>query len=225
MTLWTNFLNHSGRVIHKWKHYFPVYERHFSRFVNTDVTVLEIGCGRGGSLQLWKGYFGPHARIVGIDIVPECAQFAEDQIEIRIGSQSDTPFLKDVVKEFGPFDIVIDDGSHKQDDILASFEFLYPTVSRNGVYLVEDLHTSYWSEFGGGYQSDKSFIEFCKNKIDELNADWSRNALTPTEFTKSTLGISFYDSVCVFEKGRTTKKDAYFTGAASAAESGPSAVK
>lgn len=206
MSLWPEFLNNRGRTIHKWKHYFPAYERHFGRFVGRPLTFLEIGCGEGGSLQMWKRYFGPHARIVGIDIRPECKAFEEDQIEIRTGSQSDTDFLSRLADEYGAFDIVLDDGSHVMADVQASFHFLYPRLSRTGVYMVEDLHTAYWDEYGGGLRREGTFIETCKNLIDELNADWSRDALAPNDFTRGTLSMHFYDSIAVFERGKTGKK-------------------
>ena len=206
MNLWSSFLTNDGRLIHKWKHYFPIYERHFRDFVYKPVTFIEIGCGRGGSLQMWKRYFGPHARIVGIDILPECKQFEEDQIEIRIGAQQDPQFLESIVAEFGPPDIVLDDGSHIMSHVTASFEFLYPRVAKNGVYMVEDLHTAYWEEYEGGLRKPTTFIELSKNLVDELNADHSRGALAPTDFTKTTLSMHFYDSVTVFEKGVHTKK-------------------
>lgn len=206
MNLWSSFLTNDGRLIHKWKHYFPIYERHFRDFVYKPVTFIEIGCGRGGSLQMWKQYFGPHARIVGIDILPECKQFEEDQIEIRIGAQQDRQFLESIVAEFGAPDIVLDDGSHVMSHVIASFAFLYPRVAKNGVYMVEDLHTAYWEEYEGGLRKPTTFIELSKNLIDELNADHSRGALAPTEFTKTTLSMHFYDSVTVFEKGVHTKK-------------------
>ena len=188
--------------MHKWKHYFPAYETHFSRFVNRPLFFLEIGCGRGGSAQMWKRYLGPHAQIVGIDINAECKEFEEDQIQIRIGSQSDTSFLQSVLDEFGTPDIVLDDGSHQMSHVVETFRYLYPRTSANGVYMVEDLHTAYWDEFGGGLRSEGSFIELAKNLIDELNADWSRDALAPTEFTRSTLSMHFYDSMAIFERGR-----------------------
>lgn len=208
MSLWSEFLTNDQRLIHKWKHYFPVYERHFGRFVNSDVVFVEIGCGKGGSLQLWKRWLGPHARIIGIDINPYCATFAEDQIEVRIGDQSDANFLASIVDEFGAPDIVLDDGSHKMSHIQASFAALYPNLSRNGVYVVEDLHTAYWDEYEGGLGREGNFIETCKDLIDELNADHARGALAPTEFTHSTLSMHFYDSIVVFERGRHTKKHA-----------------
>ncbi len=208
MNLWQDFLTNDQRLIHKWKHYFPVYEDHFSRFVNRDVVLLEIGCGKGGSLQMWKRFFGPHARIIGIDINPECAAYAEDQIDIRIGSQDDVKFLDSVLDEFGTPDIILDDGSHVMSHIQASFAALYPRLERNGVYLVEDLHTAYWDEFEGGLRRQGSFIETCKDLIDELNADHARDAMKPTEFTRSTHSMHFYDSIVVFEKGRHTVKQA-----------------
>ena len=206
MNLWSSFLTNDGRLIHKWKHYFPIYERHFRDFVYKPVTFIEIGCGRGGSLQMWKQYFGPHARIVGIDILPECKQFEEDQIEIRIGAQQDRQFLESIVAEFGAPDIVLDDGSHVMSHVIASFAFLYPRVAKNGVSMVEDLHTAYWEEYEGGLRKPTTFIELSKNLVDELNADHSRGALAPTDFTKTTLSMHFYDSVTVFEKGIHTKK-------------------
>jgi hypothetical protein len=206
LNLWSSFLTNDGRLIHKWKHYFPIYERHFREFVYKPVTFIEIGCGRGGSLQMWKRYFGPHARIVGIDILPECKEFEEDQIEIRIGAQQDLQSLENVIAEFGAPDIVLDDGSHVMSHVIASFQFLYPRVAKNGVYMVEDLHTAYWEEYEGGLRKPTTFIELSKNLLDELNADHSRGALVPTEFTQTKLSMHFYDSVVVFEKGLHTKK-------------------
>lgn len=101
MNSWTYFLNNNKRTIHKWKHYFPVYDQHLTRFVNLPCLLIEIGCGKGGSLQMWKSLLGPHAQVVGIDIRAECKAYEEDQIAIRIGDQSDTNFLQNVLNEFG----------------------------------------------------------------------------------------------------------------------------
>src|SRR3954447_7656824 len=131
MSLWLDFLRNDQRLILKWKHYFPVYEQHFKRFINRDVTVIEIGVWQGGSLQMWKRYFGPHARIIGVDIDPNCSSMVEDQVDIRIGDQSDPKFLTEVVDEFGAPDIVLDDGSHMMSYIRASFSVLYPKLARN----------------------------------------------------------------------------------------------
>jgi hypothetical protein len=212
MELWSDFLTNRQRPVDKWKHYFPIYDRHFSRFANRDVVFVEIGCGEGGSLQMWKRYLGPHAVIVGIDVNPKCAEYAEDQINIRIGDQSDSAFLASIVEEFGAPDVVLDDGSHIMSDVNATFSQLYPIVTRSGVYMVEDLHTAYWEEWGGGLGRPDTFIERVKNLIDHLNADHIPEGLPATEFTRTTLSMHIYDSVVVFEKGRHSRAMTIKTG-------------
>jgi hypothetical protein len=107
--LWDAFVGNEGRGADKWTHYFPAYERHFSRYVGRPVVMVEIGVGEGGSLQLWKGYFGPSARMVGLDILDKSG-FEEDQIAIRVGDQADYGVLQGLLDEFGPPDIILDDG-------------------------------------------------------------------------------------------------------------------
>lgn len=206
MTLWQSFQTNTQRPIHKWKHYFPAYERHFGQLANRTMTFVEIGCGRGGSLQMWKRFFGPFATIVGLDINPQCAKFEEDQIQVRIGDQSDSGFLQSIIDEFGVPDGVLDDGSHKMKDVSASFEFLYPLLGPNSVYMVEDLHTAYMPRAGGGLRAPASFIERCKTLIDELNGDHAADGGMKTKFTETTLSMHFYDSAVVFEKGRHGRK-------------------
>ncbi len=208
MSLWSEFLTNDQRLIRKWTHYFPVYEAHFARFVNRPMTFIEIGCGAGGSLQLWKRYLGPFAQIVGIDNSDRAKKFEEDQIAIRIGDQKDSQFLSDVLREFGTPDVVLDDGSHIMQDVTESFQYLYPRTGPGGVYVVEDLHTAYWDEYGGSLCREGSFIELCKSLIDHLNADHARQQIPVTDFTKTTLSMHFYDSVVVFERGRHLKKHA-----------------
>jgi len=212
MSLWSDFLTNQDLLIHKWKHYFPIYERHLERFRNQDVLMFEVGVSHGGSLRMWKRWLGPHARIVGIDVDPRATGAEEDQVSVRIGSQSDLAFLEGLVAEFGVPDIVLDDGSHVMGDVNATFDFLYPRVSKNGVYMVEDMHTAYWDEYGGGVGHPDSFIERSKGFIDRLNADHARGALAPDAFTATTRSMCFYDSFVVFEKGGTTTKQAPKTG-------------
>jgi hypothetical protein len=113
-----------------------------------------------------------------------------------------------VIEEFGAPDIVLDDGSHIMTDLVASFRCLYPNIRNDGVYMIEDLHTAYWPEYQGGLRKEGSFVELSKELIDELNADWTRGELLPTDFTRSTLSMHFYDSLIVFERGSHVKKHA-----------------
>jgi hypothetical protein len=93
-------------------------------------------------------------------------------------------------------------------DITASFLHLYPRMSPSGAYLIEDLHTAYWPEFGGGLANPASFIELAKTLIDQMHAQWTRGALTVSAFTAETTSMHFYDSLLVFERGRTPPKSA-----------------
>ena len=106
------FTENTGGMIHKWKHYFEIYDRHFSRFRNTECHIVEFGVSQGGSLQMWKDYFGPKCKIFGIDINPQCKKFEEEQISIFIGDQEDRNFLKSLQEMIPRIDILIDDGGH-----------------------------------------------------------------------------------------------------------------
>ncbi len=200
--LFDYFANNPGRYMLKWFHYFDVYERHFAAFRDQEITFLEIGVFHGGSMQMWKNYFGPKAKIIGVDINPACKAFEEDQITIEIGSQEDRNFLKELAAKHGPFDIVLDDGGHTMSQQIISFEELYPHVKRDGLYLCEDLHTSYWNGWGGGYRQPWTFIEYAKRFIDEIHAWHSRDpeSFQITPFTRSAFGLHFYDSILVIEK-------------------------
>ena len=212
MTLWQDFLTHDGYPIDKWAHYFPIYDRHFSWYANKSLTFLEIGVARGGSLQMWQRFFGPLAKIVGIDIRERSKSYEAPGTLVRIGDQADEQFLQSLIDEFGVPDIVLDDGSHQMEHIAKTFNFLYPRLPKNGVYMVEDLHTAYWDEFGGGVSKPETFINLSKEYIDRLNADHSRGQVVPNFITRQTFGISFYDSVVVFEKGEVWSKQGVHRG-------------
>lgn len=190
----------------------PIYQRHFEGWVDRPVTFVEIGCGHGGSLQMWKGFFGPQALVIGIDVREECKRYEEPQVHVRIGSQDDEIFLDNVLGEFGAPDIVVDDGSHIMRHIRKSFAHLYPRMAKTGIYLIEDLHFAYNEKFGGGFRQSGSFIEVAKGLVDQLHARDTNGALAPDAFTNETVGIHFYDSVIVFERGRHGPRVDYHRG-------------
>jgi SAM-dependent methyltransferase len=192
-------------MIDKWLHYFDIYERHFRPFAGKKIKVLEIGIWQGGSLKMWKEYFGEKAEIVGIDKNKKCIKFEEERIKIYIGNQANPEFLRNISRLEGGFDIIIDDGGHHMNQQITSFQTLYGYLNNGGVYLCEDVHTSYWKQYGGGLEKPGTFMEFVKHLIDELNAFHSRTpGLIATEFTKNTTGIHVYDSVVVFDKNFRT---------------------
>jgi hypothetical protein len=207
------FENNTSNCIHKWIHYFDIYEFWFKKYKNKPIVILEIGVYQGGSLNMWRDYFGKEAKIFAIDINPLCKQFETENTKIFIGSQEDRAFLKYVKSQVPKFDILIDDGGHTMQQQIISFEELFDHIKDDGLYLCEDLHTSYWKNYGGGYKSSNSFIEYSKNFIDSINAWHSRGkSLIVSDFTKKSYALHYYDSVLVIEKKLMTAPIIKMTG-------------
>ena len=215
------FINNGHRSLHKWFHYFDVYESHFERFRGLAPVVMEIGVFGGGSLSMWKSYFGEGAKIIGLDINPDCKKYEGEGIEIFIGSQTDTAVLDSVLAKYPKIDILIDDGSHRMDHVNATFDHMYERISPNGIYFVEDMHTAYWPRWGGGLELPGTFIENSKKKIDDINAVHSKGARAPSKFTSSTKSISFYDSIVVFERSPQGRRYSIMTHPMAIPESDP----
>jgi hypothetical protein len=194
---------HRGLVMNKWKHYFEIYDRHFARFRGRDISLLEIGISGGGSLEIWRKFFGPTARIIGLDNNPDCKRFESPGTRVVIGSQGDAAFLEKLAAEIGPIDILIDDGSHAFDHQLTTFRTLFKHIRQDGLYVCEDLCSSYWAEgYGGGPGKPGTYVEFIKTLIDELNAwYWREDVETESDaFARSVHGMHFYPALLVIEK-------------------------
>lgn len=200
--LWQDFMGNNDEIIDKWRHYFPVYERHFAPWVDRSVTMLEIGVSKGGSLKMWQRYLGPFATIIGIDIDPHCTRYESPGIHVRVGDQSDTGFLSRLIDEFGVPDIVLDDGSHHMTHVRQTFEFLYPQLDKDAVYMVEDLHTGYLEEYGGGTYAESNFFVYARQGVEQMNKHWSREPVPENPVFADTRSVCMYDSLVVFEKGK-----------------------
>ena len=198
------FFENRGRSVHKWQHYLDIYERNLACYRNRPLFFLEIGVFDGGSLDMWRRYFGAEATIVGIDINQDCATRVDPPNFVRIGSQADPKFLHSVIEEFGPPDVILDDGSHIATHQRASFDILFPSLKEGGLYIIEDMHTSYWPEWEGGYKRSGSAIEFVKQMIDDLHA-WYHKRSTSTPARDEICGIHVYDSVTVIEKRKKNR--------------------
>lgn len=193
----------SHRLLFKWLHYYEVYDRHFSKYRNTAPVIMEIGVSKGGSLQMWKKYFGEGVRIIGIDVDERTREFAEEQISIEIGSQEDREFLREMKEKYPRIDILIDDGGHTMNQQIVTFEEMFPHIAYGGTYLCEDLHTSYWKKYGGGYRHPDSYIEYSKNFIDYIHAWHSEVAeLQENRYSRSMHSLHYYNSILVIEKER-----------------------
>ncbi|MEO1563375.1 MAG: class I SAM-dependent methyltransferase [Pseudomonadota bacterium] len=191
----------SGPVIHKWLHYLPIYDHFFGRFRETNVRFLEIGVSKGGSLKLWREYFGPDATIFGIDIDPACSDLDGRYGEVRIGSQTNLAFLDKLVDEMRGVDVIIDDGSHQMGDISATMTHLFPKLAVPGVYLIEDLHTAFWENYGGGVHTQTNFFRYLPSFAQRLHRCYhsSSDDGLPSGFDEMS-SFHVYDSVTVLCK-------------------------
>ena len=194
------FYSHGKRPAHKWAHYLHLYDHYLDRFRGTAVKMIEIGVLEGGSLDMWRRYFGPDASIVGIDIDPRCADRVDPPNVVRIGSQADRAFLEGVVAEFGAPNLILDDGSHIAKHQRASFEILFPLLQDGGLYIIEDAHTSYWNEWDGGYRRRGTAIEMAKSLVDDLHS-WCHQKGT-SGANEDVCSVHSHDSVVVIEKHR-----------------------
>jgi Methyltransferase domain len=195
------FYENTGTIVHKWRGYMQHYDQHLSRYRNLPVRILELGVFKGGSLQMWRRYFGDDAVIFGIDIDPSCKQYDDIAGKVRIGSQDDPNFLMSVVAEMGGIDVVVDDGSHVASHQRASFKILFPVLDPNGVYICEDTHTAYWrGPYEGGYARPTNFIETAKKLIDDIHGEYHNRALSVQDANRTIKGVHFYNSMVVIEK-------------------------
>lgn len=195
-------------------HYAKHYQHHFESLRKKRLNILEIGIGGhenpmdgGKSLRMWKAYF-PNSRIFGIDIFDKTFH-DEHRIKTFKGSQIDEEFLRKVAEEIGTIDLIIDDGSHLNEHVITTFKILFPLMSSNGIYAVEDLQTSYWDKalgqsWGGAKDLTASHtsMNFFKSLIDGLNyKEFTLNEYVPSYFDKHIISMHFYHNLAFIYKG------------------------
>jgi ubiquinone/menaquinone biosynthesis C-methylase UbiE len=211
-----NIFENLSRKGDKFEHYFPLYEKWFSPYLNKPVSILEVGVYRGGSAEMWTKWFGKDLKLTGVDIDPKTKRYESNNVEIIIGDQGSAEFWKTLSDR--KFDIIIDDGSHENSHQIQTLISTYRLLKDGGIYWCEDTHTSYYSiRENGGYKNPNSFVEYTKNLIDVIHSHHTNNAVavgeikgTPVpnnfvELYNNIQGIHFYDSVVVIEKGPRLK--------------------
>lgn len=194
------FAGNEGAIVHKWHHYIPLYDRYFAKFRGRPVRFLEIGVSKGGSLRMWRQYFGPEAVIFGIDINPDCAAFDGEAAQVRIGSQDDPKFLADVVAEMGGVDVVLDDGSHVMAHVRATLSALFPKLAPGGVYFIEDMHTAFWKAYGGAYRWPRNIFQEVRSIIDDMHEPYHGRMPRLPGIGPLVSGLHVHDSIVVLEK-------------------------
>lgn len=194
-----------GPGIFKWRHYFPIYERHLGRFRGRPVHLVEIGVCSGGSLYMWREYLGTRARITGVDIEPACKAYETEGISVAIGDQGDPAFWRTFLAEAAPIDAVIDDGSHLPADQIVTLKALLPRLRPGGVYLCEDAH--------GAQNEFCRFVDGLSRNLDSatlIGRPDGGSASETTPFQRSFASVHRYPFVTVIE--RTDASVARFQG-------------
>jgi len=212
------YADHTGKLSDKWMLYLKEWDNIFSSFKEREIYLLEIGIQNGGSLEIWAKYFTKAKNIIGCDINENCQilEFDDERINIIIGDANSDQIENQITDITSGFDIIIDDGSHKSDDIIKTFSRYYDKLNPRGVYLIEDLHASYWKNFNGGLHNPCSAVSFLKRLIDIINFQHWRNNQSRVEYLsqyikKYKLGlekldlctissIEFCNSLCVITK-------------------------
>jgi len=219
------FKNRSGYVSDKWTSYFSIYDTYFYAFKNKKINLLEIGVQNGGSLEVWNQYFKFAKNIIGCDRDLRCKElkFKFKRIKVVAGDVNKQDIRKKILSiAKDGFEIIVDDGSHKSDDVISTFLFFYPQLKPGGIYLIEDLHTSYWKNFGGGLLENRTSIQFLKLIVDVINFEsWGMvfkriksiklgyprmQKNIPVKNFNDIESIHFYNSICVIKKGYAANK-------------------
>jgi hypothetical protein len=192
-------------------HFETTYERHFGELRDQSLRILEIGIGGesyengGASLKMWAEYF-PQSHIFGIDIYDK--SFLDGpRISTFICDQGDQIALEKLSNEHGPFDIIIDDGSHVSQKTLLSLFALFKLLSPNGLYVVEDIQTAYWPQYGGSSLMGpfkETTMTWLKTMLDCVNACeilWPNHPALRSGFNAAELHV--YHNIAFIKKEAT----------------------
>ena len=184
--------------------FIQLYQKYFSSFKDSKINILEIGVENGDSLRIWREFF-TNANICGIDI--DQKDFKIENVDIRQGDQSNHSFLLSLINYYKKFDIIIDDGSHQAKHIITSFNYLFPYLSENGIYVVEDLQTSYFPRYGGSrinLNKKRSSMNFIKSLTDSINYEKNnRPFFKKNKFDGQIQSINFHQNIAFIYKGES----------------------
>ena len=187
--------------------FFPIYENYLKKFRNKKINILEIGVESGNSLRIWSDYFSK-AKIIGLDI--EKKDFKIKKSEIFCGGQADENILKKIINKYKKFDVIIDDGSHINSDVIMSFNFLFPYLSENGLYFIEDTQTSYMPNWGGdavNFNNKKTIMNFIRSLADRMHYSDFDNPFYRRNFFDGKIGfVHIYKNISIIQKKKNMYK-------------------
>jgi hypothetical protein len=177
----------------KYDTYFPVYEEILSKYRDKEITLVEVGVFNGGSLFMWREYFGAKARIIGVDLNPDAKIWEQHGFEIFIGDQASEIFWRQLFDTIGPVDVLIDDGGHTNLQQIATVHCAIEHIRDGGVLIIEDVHTSYFREFGNPW--GRSFVGFASKIIDAVNSRAAALKTRRERYANRVHQVSFFESI------------------------------
>lgn len=177
----------------KYDSYFDAYDELLSKYRGKDITLVEVGIFNGGSLFMWREYLGPKARIIGIDLNPSAKMWEKHGFEIYIGDQASEEFWQDFFKAVGAVDVFIDDGGHTNLQQIATVHCAVEHIRDGGLLIVEDVHTSYFREFGNPWP--RSFANFASRIVDSVNSRAFALKTVRERYAKRVHRVSFFESI------------------------------
>jgi hypothetical protein len=183
----------SPRLSIKYDTYFPVYEEILSKYRGKEITLIEVGVFNGGSLFMWRDYFGLKARIIGVDLNPAAKKWEQHGFEIFIGDQASEAFWGQLFDAVGPVDVFIDDGGHTNLQQIVTVHCAVEHIRDEGVLIVEDVHTSYFREFGNPWE--RSFVGFASKIVDAVNSRASALKTRRERYANRVHRVSFFESI------------------------------
>lgn len=209
---------HQGKISDKWTRYLAEYDSLFSEIQDKPIRLLEIGIQNGGGLEIWANFFENGQKFIGCDINPDCSalRFDDSRIALVIGDATTNATQNEILLQSPELDVVIEDGSHHSGDVIRAFLKYFPNIVDGGIFVAEDLHTSYWQEYEGGLFDPYSSITFFKRLVDIINSEhWGvvRNTAdvlkgfeerykvdVDVEMLEHIHSITFVNSLCIIRK-------------------------
>lgn len=190
-----------------------IYNDYFQKIANKcyeegrKVNILEIGVGDAKSLYMYNEFFDGNCEIYGMDTDQQCLNYATENIHISICDQGDRNELSYFLKNINvKFDIIVDDGSHIPIHQMISLVSLYKALSKDGIYIIEDLHTNLNGSWGGVYAEIKDtalcYLVFRQPSV--FLTEEENNELEENIKTVSTYSMQNSNNFCCNNKSITS---------------------
>ena len=181
----------------KYDTYFDVYEKLLKAYRGREIVLVEVGVFQGGSLFMWREFFGPKARIIGIDLNPDAREWEKHGFEICTGDQSSSAFWTSFYEKVGRVDVVIDDGGHTNKQQIITSHHAIQNINDGGLLIIEDVHTNYFREFGN--PSKYSFVSFAHRIVDGVNSRSCSLRRSYAQYSDRVFSVSFFESMVAIE--------------------------